>query len=144
MVQADAEPALSETGLFYARVMEDILVLAPTRWKLRRALGLANESVGALRLAKRPDKTFIAGIEHGVDFLAYHFTADSLTLAVGTLANFVDCVSRLDQQERERRKGPSLPGAYVRLGHPGLPQVGAFEELAGGGRRQRCSFAAKR
>jgi hypothetical protein len=39
---------MSETGRFYIRFMDDILVLAPTRWKLRRAMGIVNEILGAL------------------------------------------------------------------------------------------------
>jgi RNA-directed DNA polymerase len=33
---------MAETGLFYARFMDDWVVLAPTRWKLRRAIKAAN------------------------------------------------------------------------------------------------------
>jgi RNA-directed DNA polymerase len=94
--------------------MDDILVLAPTRWKLRRAIGLVNQNLGSLRLEKHPNKTFVGRIERGFDFLGYHFTADSLTLAVGTLANFAERVTRLYEQERQRPKGPSPLGAYVK------------------------------
>jgi hypothetical protein len=47
-------------------------VLAPTGWKLRRALR-SNEILGSLRLEKHPDKSFIGRIERGFDFLDYHF-----------------------------------------------------------------------
>jgi RNA-directed DNA polymerase len=47
---------MTATGLFYVRFMDDILVLAPTRWK-------------------HPDKTFIGRIERGFDFLGYHCPA---------------------------------------------------------------------
>jgi hypothetical protein len=33
---------------------------------------------------------------------------------MGTLANFVDRATRLYEQERQRRKGPSPLGAYVK------------------------------
>jgi len=111
---------MNASGLFYVRFMDDILVLAPTRWKLRRAVGLVNRILGTLRLEKHPDKTFIGRIERGFDFLGYHFTADSLTLAGSTLANFADRAARLYEQERERPKRPSpargLCQAMVRLG----------------------------
>jgi hypothetical protein len=110
----ELDQRMTATGLFYVRFMDDILVLAPTRWKLRRAVGLVNQILGALRLEKHPDKTFIGRIARGFDFLGYHFTADSLTLAVGTLANFADRVSRLYEQEREGPTSPSRLGAYVR------------------------------
>ena len=105
---------MTATGLFYVRFMDDILVLAPTRWKLRRAVGLVNQILGSLRLEKHPGKTFIGRIERGFDFLGYHFTADRLTLAVSTLANFADRATRLYEQERERPKSPSRLGAYVK------------------------------
>ena len=46
---------LGELGLFYVRFMDDIVVLAPTRWKLRGAVTALNQALGALRLKKHPD-----------------------------------------------------------------------------------------
>ncbi len=34
---------LEETGLFYARFMDDWVIIAPTRWKLRKAVRIVNE-----------------------------------------------------------------------------------------------------
>ncbi len=39
--------------------MDDILVLSPTRWKLRKAVKAVNQVPGSLNLEKHPDKTFI-------------------------------------------------------------------------------------
>jgi hypothetical protein len=75
------------TGLFYVRFMDDILVLAPTRWKLRRAVTAVNEILGSLRLQKHPDKTFIGRIERGFDFVGYHFSRAGLRLAEATIQN---------------------------------------------------------
>lgn len=105
---------MTATGLFHVRFMDDILVLAPTRWKLRCAVELVNVILGSLRLEKHPDKTFADRIARGFDFPRYRFTADSLTLAVGTLTNFADRVPRLYEQEREGQTNPSCLGAYVR------------------------------
>jgi hypothetical protein len=102
------------TGLFHVRFMDDVLVLAPARWKLRRTVGLVNTILGSLRLEKHPDKAFIGRIDRGFDFLGYRFTANSLTLAVGTMANFAERVSRFYAQERDGPDGRSRPGAYVR------------------------------
>jgi hypothetical protein len=49
--------------------MDDVLVLAPTRWKLRRAVKVLNETLGRLGLEKHPDKTFIGRVERSFDFL---------------------------------------------------------------------------
>ena len=51
--------------------MDDVLVLAPTRWKLRRAVKAVNEVLGSLRLEKHPDKTYVGRIEKDFDFLGY-------------------------------------------------------------------------
>ncbi len=57
---------MARSGQFYMRFMDDILVLAPTRWRLRKAV---NEVLGSLCLLKHPDKTFIGRTERGFDFL---------------------------------------------------------------------------
>ena len=66
--------------MFYVRFMDDILVLAPTRWKLRRAVRLLNQVLSSLELEKHPEKTFIGRIEKGFDFLGYHFSRAELSL----------------------------------------------------------------
>ena len=57
---------MARSGQFYMRFMDDILVLAPTRWRLRKAV---NEVLGSLCLLKHPDKTFVGRTERGFDFL---------------------------------------------------------------------------
>ncbi len=54
---------------------------SPTRLKLRRAVRAVNQVLGALRLERHPDKTFIGRIEKGFDFLGYHFGTEGLTMA---------------------------------------------------------------
>ncbi len=60
---------MERSGLFYVRFMDDILVLAPTRWRLRKAVKAVNEVLGSLCLLKHPDKTFVGRTERGFDFL---------------------------------------------------------------------------
>jgi hypothetical protein len=48
---------LERLGLFFVRFIDDVLVLATTRWKLRRAIKVVNEVLGGLRLKKHPEKT---------------------------------------------------------------------------------------
>ena len=57
----ELDERMERTGLFYVRFMDDILVLAPSRWTLRRAVKAANEVLESLRLEKHPDKTFPLG-----------------------------------------------------------------------------------
>ncbi len=60
---------MARSGQFYMRFMDDILVLAPTRWRLRKAVKAVNEVLGSLCLLRHPDKTFVGRTERGFDFL---------------------------------------------------------------------------
>jgi RNA-directed DNA polymerase len=109
----ELDDALEHLGLFSVRYMDDILVLAPTRWKLRQAVKVINHVLTSLHLAKHPDKTFIGSIARGFDFLGYHFSPDGLRVATKTLANFVARVRQLYGHEPGERVSARL-GAYVR------------------------------
>ena len=93
--------------------MDDILALAPTRWKLRQAVKVVNQVLASLRLDKHPDKTFIGSIAKGFDFLGYRFSPDGLRVATKTLANFVARMRQLYEHEPGKSLSARL-GAYVR------------------------------
>ncbi len=101
---------MEKSGLFYARFMDDIVVLAPFRWKLRRAVKSLNEVLGGLRLEKHRDKTFIGRIEKGFDFLGYDFVRTGLTIAKATIEKFVERASWLYEQDRKEPCSPSQFG----------------------------------
>lgn len=111
---AELDERMANTRLFYVRFMDDILVMAPTRWKLRRAVAAVNQILGALRLEKHPDKTFIGKIARGFDFLGYRFGPHGLAIAEATLASFIERATRLFEQERKKPSGFSRFGRYVR------------------------------
>jgi hypothetical protein len=92
--------------------MDAIFVLAPTRWKLRKAVNVVNQVLASLQLDKHPDKTFIGRIVKGFDFLGYPFSPDRLTVAQKTLANFVARVHQLYEQE-PGEGGSARLGDYV-------------------------------
>jgi hypothetical protein len=50
---------MDRLGLFYVRFMDDILVLSPTCWRLRKAVRVVNQMSASLRLEKHLEKTFI-------------------------------------------------------------------------------------
>ena len=90
---------MEATGLFYARFMDDWVILAPTRWKLRRAVRIVNETLAELRVEQHPDKTFVGRTCRGFSFLGYEFGPTSLTgVATPTKQKFVERVSRLYEQ----------------------------------------------
>jgi hypothetical protein len=102
------------SGSFYVRVMEDILVLAPTRPKLRGAVKAVNEVLAPLRLDKHPEKTFISKIEKGFDFLVYRFESKVLEVAGATIKRFVEHATQLYEQGRRERVKAPMQGRYVR------------------------------
>ncbi len=90
---------MEATGLFYARFMDDWVVLAPTRWKLRRAVRVINQILNDLCVEQHPDKTFVGRVEREIDFLGYHFSPEGLSVAAATLRQFENHESRLYKQD---------------------------------------------
>lgn len=93
------DEAMEATGLFYARYMDDWVLLAPTRWKLRRAVRAINRVLNDLDVEQHPDKTFVGRMEREIDFLGYHFSPEALSVAATTLRQFERRVSRLYEQD---------------------------------------------
>ena len=92
------DEAMEKTGLFYARFMDDWVVLAPTRWKLRNVARIINQVLNQLKVWQHPEKTFVGRVAKGFDFLGYHLTPSGLSVANKTRQRFVSRVTRLDQQ----------------------------------------------
>ncbi len=89
---------MADLGCFYVRFMDDWVILAATRWKLRRAIKAVNEVMAELRVEKHPDKTFIGRIARGFDFLGYWFSPQGLGVAKKTVDRMLEKVSRLYEQ----------------------------------------------
>ena len=53
--------------LKYYRYQDDILILAKTRWHLRKAIKIVKQHVTKLKLESDPGKTFIGRSSHGFD-----------------------------------------------------------------------------
>lgn len=105
----DLDEQLDRTGLFWRRYQDDIIVLAPTRWKLRRAVRLVHQVFDALGLRMHPDKTYIGCMAKGFDFLGYAIHPGGLSVARQTLERFVARV----RQFYERERGASSLGDYT-------------------------------
>ena len=111
---SELDAQLECLGLFYVRYMDDILVLSPTRWKLRHAVRGVNQALGNLGLGKHPDKTFIGRLDHGFDFLGSHIHPKGLAPARKPLAQFVARVRRLYEQELGAVEAAARLGMVVR------------------------------
>lgn len=101
------------TGLFYIRFMDDWVVIAPNRWKLRKAVKQVNEVLATLKLEQHPDKTYIGRAEKGFDFLGYHFEPGRVRVASETVARFIERALRLYEREPGEPCGSSRFGEYV-------------------------------
>ena len=98
----------------YVRYMDDILILAKTRWKLKKAIKVLNQTFDELKLEKHPDKTVIGRVEKGFDFLGYHISPEGLSLAKKTVENFISRAARLYEQEPREPYDSYRLGLYVR------------------------------
>ncbi|EED34442.1 Reverse transcriptase domain protein [Luminiphilus syltensis NOR5-1B] len=110
----ELDAALEPRDVFYVRYMDDILVMARTRWQLRRAIAVLNGVLGRLKLSKHPDKTSIGYIARGFDFLGYRFSRNRLQLARKTLDNMRSTLSRLYEQKKADPQRSAYLGAYLR------------------------------
>ena len=100
----DLDQKMKKLDVRYFRYMDDILILAPTRWKLKKAIRVLNQTFNELKIEKHPEKTVIGRIERGFDFLGYRFKPDGLSLAKKTITNFVTKALRLYEQESPQRR----------------------------------------
>jgi RNA-directed DNA polymerase len=133
----ELDEQFERTNLFYVRFMDDILILAPTRWKIRKAMAVVKATLSRLHLDTHPDKTFIGRIARGFDFLGYHFSRTGLRVARSTLRKANDHIVRLYEQ---KKKGPDWPlsleryvrrwRGWVKGGLGGLPVASARLALA--------------
>jgi len=86
---------MAALGCFYLRYMDDWVILAPTRWKLRKAIKAVNEEMAALQVVKHPDKTFIGRVARGFEFLGYWFSSSGLRVARKTVDRMMAKVAQL-------------------------------------------------
>lgn len=81
---------MEQTGLFYVRFMDDWVVLARTRWQLRRAVKLVMQTLSELKVEPHPDKTYIGRVSRGFCFLGYTIASAGIVgIAPQTRKRFV-------------------------------------------------------
>jgi RNA-directed DNA polymerase len=98
---------------FYRRYMDDVIVLAKTRWHLRKAVRTVNQHFHQLKVEQAPDKTFIGRIEKEFDFLGYRFGLPELGLAEKTITNAVNKVRQLYEQKLAAPKRAAMLDDYI-------------------------------
>lgn len=95
------DDAMGKLDLFYIRYMDDWIVLASSRWKLRRAVKITNKILEQLKVKKHPFKTFFGRVAHGFDFLGYRLTlksSEGLEVAWKSVSNHLEKIARLYEQ----------------------------------------------
>ncbi len=95
------DDAMAKTGLFYVRFMDDWIVIAPNRWKLRKAVKQVNTILAALLLEKHPDKTFIGRAVRGITFLGYYITPWAISVSQDSWNRMKERIARLYEQGAE-------------------------------------------
>jgi RNA-directed DNA polymerase len=106
------EQMAGDPRYFYRRYMDDVIVLAKTRWHLRKAVRTVNQHFSQLKVAQAPDKTFIGKISKGFDFLGYRFGQEKLRVSKRTLENHIRRLSRLYEQKKHQPNWKMLLDDY--------------------------------
>ena len=101
---------MEATGLVYVRFMDDWVILSPTRWKLRKAVRIVNQTLTELKVRQHPEKTFIGRINRGFDFLGYAISRNGLRPASKTVKKFAERLCQLYEQGADTCR----IGQYVR------------------------------
>lgn len=84
--------------------MYDILIRAPSRWRLRRAIAAVKGQLSGVGLELHPDETSIGPIARGFDFLGYHHDSEELRLSAVCLERHREKLTRLyEQYQRQLR-----------------------------------------
>ena len=93
------DDAMAKLPVRYCRFMDDWLIVADTRWKQRRAIGVMNEILEQLKVSKHPDKTDAGHVEKGINFLGYRFSPEGLTISQQTLNRLATNILQLQEQQ---------------------------------------------
>jgi RNA-directed DNA polymerase len=96
------EQVEGDTRYFYRRFMSDIILLAKTRWQLRKAVRTINQHFNQLNVEQAPDKTFIGRISKGFNFLGYQFGKEKLTVSKSTIHNHFRRLTQLYEQKKHQ------------------------------------------
>ncbi|MGQ8704367.1 reverse transcriptase domain-containing protein, partial [Serratia marcescens] len=62
----------------YARYMDDFIILAPTRWVLRRAVRDLKQFLNVFGFTLHPDKTQLGKTERGFDWMGLWFNTHGI------------------------------------------------------------------
>jgi hypothetical protein len=105
--------------------MDDWVILAPTRWKLRDAIRLVNHPLAELHVEPHPDKTFNGRVSRGFDFLGYAFKPAGLDAAPQAIERCVQRVSQLSALGVDVSHIGTYVRRWLRWARSGIRALGA-------------------
>jgi RNA-directed DNA polymerase len=76
-------------GAFYARFMDDWVVLTKSKTALRKVIKITHNVLNGLHLKLRPSKTYIGKISHGFNFLGYFMDDQKILPSKETIRRFL-------------------------------------------------------
>jgi len=112
-----------DSRYFYRRFIDDVIVLAKTRWHLRKAVRTVNQEFNQLKIEQALDKTFIGKISTGFDFLGYQFGKEKLTVSKRTIQNHIRRLTQLYEQKNIYQTGRCLLMIIDNIGLHGFIQA---------------------
>ena len=89
--------------VFYARYMDDWLVLTKTKTALRKVVKTTHEIVNGLQLKLHPAKTYIGKIAHGFIFLGYYMDDQAILPSKETIRRAYERASALYEPSHGNR-----------------------------------------
>lgn len=97
-------------GVFYARYMDDWVVLTKSKTALRKVVKLTHNVLKTLKFHLHPMKTYIGKISHGFNFLAYYLDDQKILPSQETLRRFHERLTALyEHSHPSRRYKKNLP-----------------------------------
>ena len=85
--------------------MDDFVIFAATRWRLRAAIGQMHAVLGELKLAIHPHQRFIGKTEKGFDFLGYRLRpCRKWQPAQQSLKRLIERARRLHERGADERR----------------------------------------
>lgn len=110
-----------QAGIRYRRFMDDFVIFAPSRHKLRAAIRRVHAVLEALRLSVHPEKRFIGKTARGFDFLGYRFRPGrKLRPAQQSIDRLITRARRLHEQGADLDRLRQYVWRWYRWLHGGL------------------------
>jgi hypothetical protein len=119
----ELDQRMEKLDVKYFRYMDDILILASTRWKLKKAIRVLNQTFNELKLEKHPDKTLLGRTEQGFDFLGYFIKPGKLSVSLKTIKNFVERIARLYEQGADINRIGQYVLKWLQWSRAGIPEL---------------------